>query len=359
MFKNLILILVVFASTISCKNEKSPQNFSINLKQNLILKFSDKLEIDKLFCLNKQNRDFFISDVSKVVISDNYLFILDNYSTQNIFVFDKNGSFVKKLGFVRDGGPESYLKLIDLVIDESKIIVIADAKVMFFDLKSLAFLYSKNLQTPIIKLAKLKDKYIAQTFEKNTLVVLDKNFNKQNSFLELQPIFSIQSTEPFSYDGKNLFFHRYFENNYYRISNNGVDTLSFKFKGFNNYRNLDLKKEIFNPSEIETYLINEVLTAEIYATQGFFVLNSRDVEPYLFFYNRKEPNKSFSILEDEKNWNKKKNSLTKDHSSPNIIGSTNNHLIAIIESEFLTNEDKEMFCDKNEFDIAIVLLKVK
>lgn len=358
MLKNKILFFLLTIIISSCKL-KNTKEINIDLKKNLSYNFADKLKIDKIYCLKKENRDFYISNISKVVFSDKNIFVLDAYNTQKVYVFDINGNYIKNLGYVRDGGKESYQKLIDLFIDNNKVVLVSNAKLLFFDINNLSFVESKNISIPVINLVKYKDNYYGQTFDKDLLVVFNKKFKKEKGFMKLMPIFSIQATESFTQDSNDLYFHRYLENNLYKISKNGVDTIKFNFKGFNNYKNLDLSKKIFSPIEIEKYLINEALTAEIYAIDGYYILLSRDVAPYLYFYNKTNPKKSFSLYEDEKNWNNKKNNLTKDHSSPNIIGTTKTHLIAIIESEFLDNNEKEPFCGKDDFDIAIALLAVK
>jgi len=359
LIKPLYIVIILFVLSSCQKEKKENKIINIELKSNLTNNFSDKLKIDKVYCLKKENRDFFISSISKVVFTDKYLFVLDRHVTQNVSIFDKKGNYIKNLGFVRDGGQESYSKLKDLFINNNEIVLVADSKLMFFNLKTLTFVKSKIITTPIINLVKLKDKFIGLTFEKNILAVFNKDYIKQNSFMKLIPIFSIKSSESFSKDTKNLYFHRYLENNLYKVTENGIDTISFKFKGFNNYEKLDLNKKIFNPIEAKRYLIDEILTAEIYVIDDFFVLLSRDVDPYYYFYDRNNPNNSFSIFDDEKNWNNKKNLLTKDHSSPNIIGSTKTHLIAIIESEYLDNNEKASFCGQDEFDMAITLLSIK
>jgi hypothetical protein len=100
-----------------------------------------------------------IGYVSKIVIRDNKLFVIDYHSTNQIFIFDMEGNLVNIIAD-RGGGPQEYLQLgyADISTDE---IIIADGQSMrrlYYTLEGKFIRRERSL--PCLQFAVLGDKFI-------------------------------------------------------------------------------------------------------------------------------------------------------------------------------------------------------
>jgi hypothetical protein len=63
--------------------------------------------------------DAIIGNVDAIQVLDNYIFVLDKRKAKKLFIFDKNGKYIKQLGRIGVGQGE-YLGIIDFCIDSEK-----------------------------------------------------------------------------------------------------------------------------------------------------------------------------------------------------------------------------------------------
>ena len=74
------------------------------------------------------NASCLIGSIDKIQVIDQYILILDGYNAKSLFVFDKEGRFVRKIGSVGQG-PGEYNSIGDFTIDrDSKTVYIKDGR---------------------------------------------------------------------------------------------------------------------------------------------------------------------------------------------------------------------------------------
>lgn len=119
------LILIICMALCSCKESK--QDYT-NIKTSTInyancnIKPLDEIPLDllgekKYVLLDNNNSDCFLNFISKVIINNNYIFILDP-NLYKIAVFDNKGKAITTIG-KRGQGPEEYLSITDFSIDNT------------------------------------------------------------------------------------------------------------------------------------------------------------------------------------------------------------------------------------------------
>ena len=142
-------LLALFVLLTSCSNSssKSDNIEKIHFTKNNI-SLSDSFDID--FVKLETNDECLIGAISNIEVFDNRIFILDRRFTESLYVFDMNGKFISKIGS-KGSGPGNYVFPIDFTIDkENRRVVIDDGNrnnLLFYDLDSYEYLYSKNHTT--------------------------------------------------------------------------------------------------------------------------------------------------------------------------------------------------------------------
>ena len=143
------MIFETFSTTIVCiikKIKSCMRNYlfclllillSCNLSKDKTM-FSNALidievtDLDKDICISTTKNQYFksffriqlesdtnmlIGDISKVILKDDRVYVMDNKITNSLFVFNRNGRFVNKINRVGQG-PEEYIDLLDMFYDE-------------------------------------------------------------------------------------------------------------------------------------------------------------------------------------------------------------------------------------------------
>lgn len=123
----LLLFLFICASCIGSKNGILEQNktfdiiidpdrFTDDLDLSCIL--TDSIEIIKL----ETSDECLIGEIKKVSFTDQFIFVSDPYVSQKIFMFDKNGKFVKSIGS-QGGGPGEYSTISNFTITGDSLLI--------------------------------------------------------------------------------------------------------------------------------------------------------------------------------------------------------------------------------------------
>ncbi|WP_081624427.1 6-bladed beta-propeller [Proteiniphilum acetatigenes] len=139
-FSILVLVLVTIAS---CKKNHnsvpiSSEYIEINLDE---IKKEDTLLLSQIFNnidVIQLSDEILIGEISKILIHDEELFILDKLSSA-VFIFDKKGNYKKKIGS-RGAGPGEMLRAFDMSVD-----------------KKNNCIYISDIQTQKIKKYNIKD----------------------------------------------------------------------------------------------------------------------------------------------------------------------------------------------------------
>ncbi|MCR8561071.1 6-bladed beta-propeller [Mucilaginibacter sp. BJC16-A38] len=146
--KQFIYILFVPFLLLGCK-----KHVSVNYRPQYILDFSNTLNdtstrlINKLKVISlKNNHDsVIISEVSKIIVEGNRLYILDRKLSQ-LALFDTLGNFKQIIGQVGTG-PGEYQNIKDFVLKENAIVVYTDIgkKLIFFDKASTKYISQQRV----------------------------------------------------------------------------------------------------------------------------------------------------------------------------------------------------------------------
>jgi len=98
--------------------------------------------------------DALIGEVKRLIVSESYIFILDAKQGKGVFVFDKEGAFVRKIGRIGEG-PGEYLNPSDFTINpDSGFVYILDKelqKINTFRISDGDFLSSVKMQNDSVK----------------------------------------------------------------------------------------------------------------------------------------------------------------------------------------------------------------
>lgn len=74
------------------------------------------------------NKDAIIGKVDKFIVHKELFLVLDSYKAKSLFIFNKDGQFIRKIGQV-GGGPAEYHSIVDFTVDkENDIVYILDEK---------------------------------------------------------------------------------------------------------------------------------------------------------------------------------------------------------------------------------------
>ncbi len=121
----IVLVFILFACTTKSGSEKQEvETVTIDLSQELDkLNLSDLIAEDiRIIPLETTDRSL-IGKVSKVLATADYIFILDMLMAQSIFMFSKDGKFIRKIG-ESGPGPKEIGRPIDFFIENQEIFVL-------------------------------------------------------------------------------------------------------------------------------------------------------------------------------------------------------------------------------------------
>lgn len=130
-----LLSIVLFSS---CSEKKEKKDFYNSKK--LVINEKRERPIQEEFTLTKNiiledNEEGRFTEINKLKIKKNTIYILDIFGQQQLFVFDINGKFIRKIG-KRGNGPGEYNRLCDFDVDDRGNIYLYNAqhkKMLIYD----------------------------------------------------------------------------------------------------------------------------------------------------------------------------------------------------------------------------------
>lgn len=134
-----ILILIIQFSCISNKNNENIEKIHFD-KENL-MNITNKKYI-KL----ETNKNCLIGDINQFEIINNYLFILDAFSSKKLYVFDLEGNYITHIG-IQGNGPNEYIFPLSFSINNSSISILDDHQlaILTYDINSFNFVRKHNI----------------------------------------------------------------------------------------------------------------------------------------------------------------------------------------------------------------------
>ncbi len=237
----LILIGLSILFLNSCYNNEKEiinskvETISVNPKEEGAIIASEIIE-DISFVPLETNRISILGDIDKIIYHNYHFYILDRFKQKAIFVFDKNGKFLNKIG-VLGNGPGEFNDPADFIINNSSIIEVLDRfhkKKIYFDLNG-KYLNEKKINIYASKLHQVKtDEYVYYHYkpEHNNsqfhLTLINENEGYLKEYLPKNDAFLYASDfQNFSSSEKNLYFFKSFDNYIYKISNGKFEPAFF------------------------------------------------------------------------------------------------------------------------------------
>jgi hypothetical protein len=123
--KNILIVICVFILFSCCTGRDNIQEtkalYVINVDN---LKYQDTIYASSFFknvrtIILEDHDDAIIGEIRDIQVFDDYIFVLDEWRAKKLFVFDRNGKYLRQIG--RWGqGPGEYLRPDDFCIDTAK-----------------------------------------------------------------------------------------------------------------------------------------------------------------------------------------------------------------------------------------------
>jgi hypothetical protein len=176
------------------------------------------------FVALETNQNALIGTITKLLVTDSNIYILDNNMTESILAFNLNGQFLLKIGH-QGKGPGEFIDLEDMCVDNKNQVVVTDfsgKKVLFFDNKGS---FIKEIKTGYFpnKIGYLnRDAYVVTSFFPNSLINIFTDDGKSN------PINFFDNPEFRAYDhslskgADGINFTQYLDDTVYSINNDQI-----------------------------------------------------------------------------------------------------------------------------------------
>ena len=157
------IVSFLFFVVFSCTSQSNHVIESKDDSQYMIFQENGKTKTETLFLqssffkgiktiLLETNASSLIGLISKIRVNDQYIFILDAVHAKSLFVFNKEGQFIRKIGNVGQG-PGEYNRPYDFTIDkDNKIIYILDGalqRINKYDIVTGTFIHAINLSEEV------------------------------------------------------------------------------------------------------------------------------------------------------------------------------------------------------------------
>ncbi len=269
----------------SCSKEKtSLETIHVDFGKSLDKAYlSDFIDPDFQLIALETTPKSLIGRISKVVTTEDYIFVLDSYSTNSLFVFDKTGKFLWKIGKEGDG-PGEYHKLLDFIIADDKVEILDNGyfiKTYKFDGE---FVNNKKLpEFSAIKMAKNKKGGFVFISGKrlDNLLLTNKNLKIENSYFPfVNPYLDKMIINPFIQTGNgSILYRRFLNDTLYQILEDRIIPV----------KHIDYANKAFHIDIEKAKNLGEKIKTEFYdyCTTRFYYENK--THEYLVFLYKGEP----------------------------------------------------------------------
>lgn len=313
------------------------------------LKNSDVLSescMNATFVKLETNSDCVLNDIVKVEVDDSLLFIID--SMERLYVFDKDGTFIRKIG-TKGGAENEYVTLLDFVLNREKkqvyLVDIAKGKILSYNYQG-EYLGSETVEGTVFSnstgVAFIDDKHLATInfngpTQRSNFSIVDIETQKRAEFVEYISIgkeTSFCSEGRISQNSSGLLLTAEFSDTIYSCSCNNVFP-KFVFQGpLKHTTKSDVKQDYYDfsmyPKEDLLKRGFSVGINNLFCTENIvhFTYNTPDGYYRVFYDIRNNRGYKHNILQDQGNlsnriWN-------------NIISSSEDAFICVLSiGEFL------------------------
>ena len=271
--KSTILIIISIVCLSSCtyhsnrtKESKGTGLYEVDL-DNVTISPDDLFLTSSVYkgirtILLETNESCLIGAINKMRVYDNFILILDRGYARSLYVFDKDGRFIRKIGGV-GGGPGEYTEATDFTIDKDNntayLLDRPGCRINKYDIITGRFMHSINLNPSAhsICIEYLGGKlYTDASFGKNAeehylLREIDESTGKEEFLLNVKEyhkgigytLGSIQQHVFFLRANGNIVFFQQFMDQIMEISKDGISSL-ISFKGKDMLTSEEIKRVI-------------------------------------------------------------------------------------------------------------------
>lgn len=146
-----LILTVVLLLFVACQKDKPRTNakYEIDISKGFENGIFKDLFINNRYIQLETTEESLFGTITKIYISKNRIYILDQVKTRGVFVFDKNGNFINKISRIGNG-PGEYGIITDFLVQENekKITLLANGrKLVFLDLDG-NFISERKIQLP-------------------------------------------------------------------------------------------------------------------------------------------------------------------------------------------------------------------
>jgi hypothetical protein len=297
--------LLLFSCSTAERLDEKTKTIQLDYRQNnKTVNLSDVVALEGYIPLSNED-DALVGEISKMIVTSEHFVIKDDL-TSSILIFDKNnGSLIRKIN-AQGRGLGEYVNIEDITVDrQGNIYLLSKNKFIVFDKFGN---FSSEARNPYIatNIAVLPNGYIVLSCEniinhvgKDTyqagLLILNHEFEIEKTFFpfkESERYFAYDTFNPFILNGDDLIIHQRYDDNLYRMQEDGDVEVIYRLDYGNNNSKIadELKKELIgkeNPKESltrETQVGYCVLLGLFDLTDTIFLMfRCEDYYSYAFF----------------------------------------------------------------------------
>lgn len=343
------IIALVFACQQGTSERLKSKYLKVSGKVNFDRDVSEIYEKVSSVKLKIAGREY-LESIDKIELRNNKLFVLNRFgSYAGLYAFSAvTGDFLGKYG-EQGGGIGSYDIPYDFLIDQDKIELLTNGKIVVFDLESFEYMANKFVEFAAVRFMKKNGNYFyTRGGDEPYFTFFDSKEQKEYSYLkEYQPLHASNAFNPIITGYSKNFVQLNYNNQLYEIADDNTLQKSYlvKFDG----KAIDQKyiNSLPSPSAIR----KKVASAKI-IKEFFFEL--KDYLYFFYVYDGKEHVKIIAKKSHKEltfNVTKVSNSLTNEKYTPFIINQQGDQLISI---KSLENDQSEL-----HHDYEVFVLKVK
>lgn len=111
---------------------------------------SYNLENIEFIRLSNDSNDGLVDEISNIIINDSLIYVIDNFRSNSVSIFDKKGAFIRKLNKIGNA-PDEYISINDVRIDKGtgniELLANSSQKLIKYDING-EFIEYKNLSCP-------------------------------------------------------------------------------------------------------------------------------------------------------------------------------------------------------------------
>lgn len=197
-----------------------------------------------------------IGKIDKILITDDYIFILDRFIAGHVFQFDSNGSFVRNVGRIGPG-PKEYQRPTDFTLHNDQIYIMDDGVgVISYDFNG-NFVEKKRLSTTNgFFLEKLNTGWaLVGGNGSHNLVITDEQFNPEKEFFPYisRSVDRIIINPLFKTSDGTVLYKRNLRDTLYSLSENGMSP----------YLLMNQKTRPFDISQIDKENSERIMSQEV------------------------------------------------------------------------------------------------